>query len=707
LNPKRLTGNAGQPFCSVVIVAAPSATTERDEVVFFKANSSVAMIKRMKRSTQRSFSLILLVLTALCTQGALAAETAWLPVGPDGGDARSFAADASNPKHIYLGTTNSWIYQSQDGGSSWKRLAKLSKTDDLIVDNILVDSTDPKTLFVATWVVDHPDGGLFISSDQGAHWKSVEDMQGQSIRALAQSASDPKTLIAGTLKGVYRSEDKGLHWKLISPTGSMELHEVESIAIDPTNPQTIYAGTWHLPWKTTDGGANWHNIKQGIIDDSDVFSIIIDPKMPTNIYASACSGIYKSETSGELFKKVQGIPSTARRTRVLMQDPVNRSTVYAGTTEGLYRTTAAGVNWQRLTGPDVIINDVYVDPSNPQHVLLATDRSGVLESSDGAISFKGSNAGFSQRQVATILLDAKNPKTIFAGVLNDKSYGGVFISQDNGQTWQQRSNGLEGRDVFSFGQTKEGKVLAGTSHGILQWDGATWQPTGKVVNSTEKTTYKVVKGKRVPKVTTVSSPPTTIEARVNKISATEDVWYAASAEGIYLTSDQGATWQGPLLKGLPFIGVASSGTTAFAARRESLAVSEDSGKTWDAVPLPTNLTAVRVISTTPNGILWLGGREGMFFSENHGKSWKPMDNLPFRDVNGMNYDAELKRLLVTSWRSTWVLAVSESDRTFKYWDCGWAVHSVRSSGGRLVGASLFDGVIMQSNESAVAATGSN
>src|SRR5450631_3904163 len=145
-----------------------------------------------------------------------AASAAWMPVGPDGGDARSFAPDASNPKHIYLGTTNSWIYQSEDGGSSWKRLAKLSKTDDLIVDNILVDQTDPKTLFVATWVVDHPDGGLFISSDQGAHWKSVEDMQGQSIRALAQSASDPKTLIAGTLKGVYRSEDKGLHWKLRS-----------------------------------------------------------------------------------------------------------------------------------------------------------------------------------------------------------------------------------------------------------------------------------------------------------------------------------------------------------------------------------------------------------------------------------------------------------------------------------------------------------
>ena len=137
---------------------------------------------------------------------------------------------------------------------------------------------------------------------------------------------DAKVFIAGTLKGVYRSDDSGQHWKQISPAGSNEIHEVESIAIDPVDPNTIYAGTWHLPWKTTDGGATWRNIKQGVIDDSDVFSIIIDPKAPTVVYASACSGIYKSENAGEIFRKQQGIPNTARRTRVLMQDPMNAAT---------------------------------------------------------------------------------------------------------------------------------------------------------------------------------------------------------------------------------------------------------------------------------------------------------------------------------------------------------------------------------------------
>ena len=108
---------------------------------------------------------------------------------------------------------------------------------------------------------------------------------------------------------------------------------MESLAVDPQNPKVIYAGTWHLPWKTEDGGKNWVNIKQGIIDDSDVFSIIIDPADSKTIYLSACSGIYKSSDAAEQFHKIEGIPLTARRTRKLLQDPTDVNTVYAGTTE--------------------------------------------------------------------------------------------------------------------------------------------------------------------------------------------------------------------------------------------------------------------------------------------------------------------------------------------------------------------------------------
>jgi photosystem II stability/assembly factor-like uncharacterized protein len=638
----------------------------------------------------------LLFLTLPASRPGFAATHGWLAVGPDGGDARSFAPDPSDTNHIYLGTISSWIYETEDNGVTWHRLAKLSKTDDFALDNIVVDEADPKTLYVGAWVLGQANGGLFISHDSGRTWTSVSAMAGQSIRALAQSASNPKLLVAGTLQGVFRSEDGGVEWKQISPLGSMELHEVESIAIDPRNPLTMYAGTWHLPWKTTDGGVTWHNIKQGLIDDSDVFSIIIDPVETNIVYTSACSGIYRSANGGELYHKVQGIPSTARRTRVLMQDPVNRHVVYAGTTEGLYKTVDDGVNWKRMTGPDVIVNDVHVDPKNPQHVLLATDRSGVLESNDAGVSFQASNRGFSQRQVASLLVDAKDPQKIYAGVLNDKGYGGVFVSTDQGATWSQQSSGLEGRDVYSLGQPSDGSLLAGTNEGIFRWDGAAWQPANKLVKQVSKTSYVVRRGRRTKVTTTSLVPAGKIEGRVIAIDVDGDVWSAATSDGVYTSSNQGASWEGgPVLGKTGFLMVASHGSTVLAAQRRSMAVSSDGGAHWQTLAMPEKLTWLHAVAIAPDGSLWLGGREGVFFSHDAGQSWQAMSTLPILDISGVSYDPELKRIIVTSSESTWILGVDPTDRTWKWWDPGWSLREVRSSGGRLLGASLYSGVIMQ------------
>jgi photosystem II stability/assembly factor-like uncharacterized protein len=643
-----------------------------------------------------AFSLPLLALPPQAATNANPAATAWVPVGPDGGDARSFASDPSDSRHLYLGTTNSWLYESRDGGASWHRLTKLSPKDDLMVDNIVVDEADSKTIYVATWVVDHPDGALFISHDSGKSWIKSPAMDGQSIRALAQASSNPKVLVVGTLKGVFRSEDGGLHWDQISPANSAELHEVESIAIDPKDAKTIYAGTWHLPWKTTDGGANWHNIKQGLIDDSDVFSIIIDPTNPQTVYTSACSGIYKSENGGELYHKIQGIPSTARRTRVLMQDPVDQSMVYAGTTEGLYRTSSAGTNWTRLTGPDVIINDVYVDPKNPRHVLLATDRSGVLMSNDQAVTFAGSNQGFSQRQVAALVQDVKDPKRLYAGVVNDKMYGGVFTSGDDGKSWQQQSQGLDGRDVFSLAESPDGTLLAGTNRGIFVWQDGRWQAAGRVVQMAEKTTYTRRKGKRVKTTQMVAKPAGDIDGRVHGFDLTHGTWYAATSAGVFQSTDQGKVWMGgPVLGQTDYLSVHAMGPVVLATRRTGIAVSQDGGKTWQPEPLPGKLTTIRTSTIAPGGSMWIGGREGVCYSTDNGASWTFMSTLPISDINGIEYEGDLKRIVITSSSSTWVMAVHETDKSWKWWDAGWHVRGVRSNGGRLLAASLYNGVVMQ------------
>jgi photosystem II stability/assembly factor-like uncharacterized protein len=636
-----------------------------------------------------------------------------MPFGPDGGDARSFAADPHDHLHIYLGTATGWIYESHDGGGEWKRLAWIGKRDDLALDSIVVDSADSKHLIVGAWVLGSPDGGIYSSNDSGVTWTSVADMQQQSIRALSASPSNPKILVAGTLKGVYRSTDGGEHWKLISPAGSMELHEVESIAFDPVDPQIIYAGTWHLPWKTVDGGEHWASIKQGVIEDSDVFSIIVDPKNPKVVYASACSGIYKSEDAGGKFLKIQGIPSTARRTRVLMQDPTNLNIVFAGTTEGLFRTVDSGASWKRTTGADVIINDVYVDPTNTNRVLMATDRGGVLASNDGGNSFSPSNRGFSARQITSYVADVARPATVYVGVVNDKTLGGVFVSDNGGLSWAQKSAGLNGSDIFSLGQASNGTVLAGTAHGLYRLQGEIWSRVNDVTleEATHERPRAGAKGTTASKLrpttgTKQSALSANVDARgkaklydadVNAITRSGDIVYAATSDGLIRSMTAGDSWK--LVAGMEKHGwnfAAAAKSMVVVATLKAVALSSDSGLTWAPVKLPDTLEQVSAVAVDGSSGLWVGGPQGVYFSEDGGVTWKTLKNLYLREVNSLFYDEPSQRMLITAnSKNTIAFAVNLSDKSVHYWNTGWNLRLIRAVGDHLVGATLFDGIVVQ------------
>ena len=663
---------------------------------------------------------------------ALHAQTAFTVVGPDGGDARAFASVPGEPNHLYLGTTNSWLYESFNEGATWHRLAKLDRGDGFVLDSIVVDSAHPSTLYVGAWK-NTDDGGLWISHDAGRTWHETALFKGQHVKALVQAPSDPRILVAGTLQGVYRSSDSGATWTQISPPGSHEIHEIDSLAVDFADPDTVYAGTWHLPWKTTDGGQTWRNIKEGLIVDSDVFSIIVDPDHPHIVYLSACSGIYKSENAGVLFHKIQGIPTEARRTRVLMQDPENRQIVYAGTTEGLYKTVNGGKTFTLMTDSDVVVNDVYVDPGNSSRVLLATDRGGVLASNDAGVTFTPSNRGISERKIAALLVDNRNdggdgPARLYAGVVNDKQFGGVFRSVDAGAHWEQLGAGLDGRDVFALAETKDGAIVAGTSHGIFvlgsgdppaltifappspenaasetptpaegapSGDALTWQPRNAIANTLLKTSTEIHRGTKVNIEKQVKVPVIQLASLVNALDVSGDVWVAATNYGLLTSHDQGATWQGgPVMGEGDYLCVTAHGNDMVAARDDSVVISNDAGQTWFPMGMPTMLTHIHRVVFSPDGTLWLGAREGVYFTRNLGKTWMYIIRLPLRDVDDLSYDPASKRVLVSSRTSDKIFAIDPKTMTWVWWPTGYQIALIRAAGDRLVAASLDDGVLL-------------
>ncbi len=695
---------------------------------------------------QKQFGLLtklVLCVALLFTISSFASD--WQLIGPEGGNVRSLAYDPSDPNRIILGTSAGQLFVSQDGGNSWALFAHLGPGDDYVVDHVVFDPTHPATVYAAAWgLFDDNDGGVFRSDDGGRTWQELMGVHGKSIRALAMAPSDHNTLVIGALDGVFRSRDGGATWERISPENPLStenhssLKNFVSVAIDPQNPDVMYAGTRHLPWKTTNGGASWHNLKDGILDDSDVFSIIVDPKVPSRVYASACSGIYKSDNGAEVFHRVQGLPHSAIRTRVLKQDPQRPSIVYAGTTGGLWKTVDGGVKWSLVSAPDVIVNDVLIDPRDPERVLLATDRRGVLVSNDGFRHYITSNRGFTHRVVGDVITDRKDPNRIYVGVVNDKDSGGFFISDDAGRSWRQSNRGLDERDILSLQQAANGELFAGTNHGIfsLASPGASWTPAKMIFGPVPEWQPKPAEPEPAPptaksksaKATAASrrktaakpkTPPEPVipmatAPRVRSLQMGEKAWFAATDSGLFISVDQGQKWYGQPVEGvinLVAVNAYEDGTVTLAGNTAAY-ISHDGGKTWNALALPKYVSGIYDLTVTPGPVLWLVSQQGAVRSDDGGQSWRYVSGgLPRSDVLAVEYDSVGRRLLATALRAHGVFESKDGGQTWQRTpESRVAIRSAMNFQGRLLGASAHNGLLLEqsdptASESARAAEG--
>ena len=685
-------------------------------------------MKKRACYTAKRLSVVIFVLAVVA---AWAGASDWRLIGPDGGNVRSLAYDPNDPSRLLLGTSAGQLFLSRDGGSTWAPFARLGAGDDLVIDHIVFDPTNSNTIYAAGWGLYHDDEGeVFRTDDGGATWKALPGTRGKSIRALAMAPSDHNTLVIGALDGVFRSRDGGATWERMTPENPevLENHasmkNFVSVAIDPQNPDVVYAGTRHLAWKTVNGGQNWRNIKDGMLDDSDVFSIIVDPKMPSRVYASACSGIYKSENGADLFHRVQGLPHSAIRTRVLKQDPVRSSIVYAGTTGGLWKTVDGGVKWTLVTSPDVVVNDVLIDPRNPERVLLATDRGGVLASNDGFAKYQPSNRGFSHRMVGAVIADQKDKNRLYVGIVNDKLHGGMFTTDDVGKTWLQVSRGLGDRDILSLQQADNGVIFAGTNHGIFYltslvsgWQPATmikgpvpaWQtqeaeppapPKPEAVKSKSgKTTARkapVAAAKKQPLEVPI---PIAIAPRIRSVQITDKAWYAATNEGLFISVDGGKKWYGTPVDGESDFVAANDypdGTLTLASVKRSF-LSRDGGRTWTDVVAPDYVTGIYNFTMTPDSSLWLATREGALRSGDGGQTWDHvMGGLPSRHVLAVKYDEGLRRMLATAMESSGVYESADNGKTWtKSPEAGFSIRSAMGYQNQLLAISWHNGVLLQ------------
>ena len=597
--------------------------------------------------------------------------SSWTVLGPTGGDVRAIEIDPKNKDHVFITTLDGQIYTSTNAGASWQLLANLNQPQ-LIVDNLVIDSRDSKVIYASGHRFKDP-GGFFKTTDGGIAWKEAKELRNESIHSMAQSDKDPNVLLVGTLHGVWVSKDSGDSWEKISST-TMPVN-VDSLAIDPRNTNTFYAGTWWRAYKSTDEGKNWRLIKDGMIDDSDVFAVTIDPRDANHIIASACSGIYESFSSGEKWAKIQGIPGDSRRTYAIVQHPSIAGTIYAATNQGFWMSTNGGKAWMMTTPRDLMVTSIAVSAEAPNRVFIGTSNFGVMISDDGGRNWRQSNENFTSRFTYDISTDTQRANRLYALTRNvaGSSGGSFFTSDDGGTTWQATKN-LDINRVAPFtmlqDRTDPNVIYLGTNVGVFRSPdrGVTWtQFTPLPKKPVVKKKPVVAKGKTVAaKSKPIATPPPVVPAgpvivpalmeTVKVLAFAEDgknTILAGTDKGLYKSNDISKGWEKvPLGDGIDdnifvihvsanrpdtlWVGTASSGVV----------VSHDGGKTWQKTSgIPENVPISSIASDPKRpDYIYVGTIHAFYLSRDGGRTWMrrggnlPLGNFTSILINPQNTD---------------------------------------------------------------------
>ncbi|MBQ4822067.1 glycosyl hydrolase [Aquimarina sp. MMG016] len=262
-----------------------------------------------------------------------------------------------------------------------------------------------------------------------------------------------------------------LEYRLIGPFRGGRSAAVTGV---PGKPNLFYFGaTGGGVWKTTDGGRTWENISDGFFGGS-IGSISVSKSDPNVIYVgggektlrgnvSSGYGVWKSVDAGKTWVQ-SGLPKSRHIPRIAIH-PTNPDIVYAGvlgniykptTDRGVYKSIDGGKTWNKVlfANQDAGAVDLTLDPNNPRILYASTwnarrtpyslssggDGSALWKSTDSGNTWKeiSKNKGFAKDTLGImgVTVSPVDSERVWA-IVENKEKGGVYRSDDGGDTWKQ------------------------------------------------------------------------------------------------------------------------------------------------------------------------------------------------------------------------------------------------------------------------------
>ena len=303
----------------------------------------------------------------------------------------------------------------------------------------------------------------------------------------------------------------GLKFRNLGP--ALTSGRIADIAIHPENENTWYVavGSGGV-WKTTNSATTW----TPIFDKEASYSIgciTIDPNNPRTLWVGTGEnvggrhvgfgdGIYVSYDDGKTWKN-KGLKRSEHISKIIVH-PSDPNTIWvasqgplwsSGGERGVYKSTDGGESWKKTLAGDnewTGATDLLIDPRNPDILYAATwqrhrNVAALMGGGPGTALYKSTDGGNTWNKLTTgipkerlgkigLAINHFNPDIIYAAIEMERRKGGVFMSDNGGQSWTKMSNTVSGgtgphyyQELYSSPH-KEGRLYLMNNYAMISED---------------------------------------------------------------------------------------------------------------------------------------------------------------------------------------------------------------------------------------------
>jgi len=299
-----------------------------------------------------------------------------------------------NPDIVYVAasghewTTNAerGVYKTSDGGQTWIKTLYIDDRTGAI--DLVMDPTDPDTIYAATW------------------------------QRTRKKWNDPRNETQYTGSGIYRTSDGGKSWKPIN-RGLPEPRFRGRIGIDIacSNPKVLYALL-----------DNYEIARQPSQEE-----LIDGYGLPSTGHIKGAT-VYRSADQGQTWTQVSGLTEETRKYMEFHSgtygwvfgqvrvDPTDENTVY---TMGLALnvSTDGGKTFKRLRGMHGDHHGLWIDPANPNYLVNVND-GGIVISYDRGKTWRRFTDNLPLCQFFNVGYDMASPFRVYGSMQDHGSFSG-------------------------------------------------------------------------------------------------------------------------------------------------------------------------------------------------------------------------------------------------------------------------------------------